>query len=229
MTGTQTLGERARAVRLNPFPAQRVFDQLLDSLARPGTLAQLEFPPGVPPALLPAVALADVEVRVAVLDDGAGWADPVHAVTGAPRTSASEADMVVALRPVTAEEVTTLRRGTPYAPEHGARLVVAVERLDAETGPLRLALTGPGVPGERTVAVTGLDHTVATALREANGEFPAGVDVHLVAADGVLVSVPRSVRIRIAEPTDPSTEPRERERESTQKRTYERTQERKVP
>ncbi|MGW5364788.1 phosphonate C-P lyase system protein PhnH [Actinopolymorpha pittospori] len=220
MTGTRTLGERARAIRLNPFAAQCVFDQLLDSLARPGTLAQLEFPPGVPPASLPAVALADVEVRVAVLEDGAGWADPVYAVTGAPPAPAAEADMVVALRPVTAEEVTTLRRGTAYAPEDGARLVIAVERLDSETGPLRLALSGPGVPGERTVAVTGLDHTVVTALARVNSDFPAGVDVHLVAADGVLVSVPRSVRIRIAGPADSAQETaREMAHETAQERT----------
>ena len=127
-----TLGERANAVRLNPFAAQRVFGLLLDSLARPGTLARLEVPPGVPPALLPAVALADVEVPLTILDGETGWAEPVYAVTGAPPAPLAGADMVVALQPLASAEVATLRRGTPDAPERGARLVMAVERLAVE-------------------------------------------------------------------------------------------------
>jgi alpha-D-ribose 1-methylphosphonate 5-triphosphate synthase subunit PhnH len=196
-----TLGERARAIRLDAYSAQRGFGLLLDSLARPGTLVRLEVAAGTPPALLPAVTLADVEVALGVVGDEE-WAAAAHAVTGAPRADIAEADLVVALRPLAPDELLRLRRGSALAPEKGARLVLAVDQLDADTGALRLTLTGPGVPDEQAVGVTGLSHDVVTALQHANSEFPAGLDVHLVARDGVLASIPRSATVRVVEPQE---------------------------
>lgn len=190
------IGERARAARLRPLAAQRAFGLLLDTLARPGTIAHLDVPPSVPAALLPAATLADVEVTLAVLDDG-GWAEAVYAATGSPRAELPDADIVLTLRRITADEVASLRRGSAEAPERGARLVAAVDALHTGDGALRLSFTGPGVPGRREVTVDGLDPAVVAALAAANAEFPAGIDVHLVAADGALVSIPRSTSIRI--------------------------------
>jgi alpha-D-ribose 1-methylphosphonate 5-triphosphate synthase subunit PhnH len=203
---TTTLGERARAMRLRPFAAQQVFKVLLDTLARPGTIGALRVPAGVPPALLPALALADVETPVTVLEEGVpgeadtGWGEPLFAATGARRATTPEADIVIALRPVSAAEVRSLRRGSPYAPEQGARLVLAVKRLHLSAGPLRLVMSGPGVRDARTVAVTGLDASAVAAVRDANADFPAGVDLHLVGADGALVSMPRSATIQVEVP-----------------------------
>lgn len=190
------VGERARAARLRPLAARHAFGLLLDTLARPGTIAHLDVPASVPAALLPAATLADVEVTLAVLDDG-GWAEAVYAATGSPPADLPDADIVLALRRITADEVASLRRGSAEAPERGARLVAAVDALHAGDGALRLSLTGPGVPGRRAVAVDGLDAAAVSALAAANAEFPAGVDVHLVAADGALVSIPRSASVRI--------------------------------
>ncbi|HZC25899.1 MAG TPA: phosphonate C-P lyase system protein PhnH [Actinopolymorphaceae bacterium] len=199
--GPASLGERARAVRLGPFATQQAFKVMLDTLARPGTIGYLVVPTDVPAALVPALTLADVEVPLAVLEAGDGWSGPVNAVTGAPRATAPEAGIVAALRPVRVDEVTSLRRGSAYAPEEGARLVLAVERLDNSVGPLRLVLSGPGVPGQRSVVVTGLDSAVVAAVQEANADYPAGIDVHLVAADGALVSIPRTATIRAEDAT----------------------------
>lgn len=192
-----TAGTRARAARLRPVVAQHVFRVLLGSVARPGTLATLDVPEHVPPALLPVVALADVEVTLAVLADDAAWAEAVYAVTRARQADLPEADIVLALRPVTADEVASLRRGTDLAPERGARLVTSVRRIDTDDGDVRLRLSGPGVPPgtPRRLGSFGLAADVFDALIAANAEFPAGVDVHLVADDGTLASVPRSTRI----------------------------------
>lgn len=190
-----TVGTRARAARLDPTAAQRVFDAVLDTLARPGTLGTLDVPAGVPPALLPAMTLADVEVALAVLDVDDRWDAAARAGTGAHRTGVVAANIVVALRPLTAADVRSLNRGTPQAPEAAARLVVAVEALHVASGPLTLSVHGPGVPGERRFGVTGLDAAVVDALTVANADFPAGVDTHLVATDGTIASLPRGVTI----------------------------------
>lgn len=199
MTTLPTVGHRARAMRLDPFAMQRVFDALLHTMSRPGELTSVDVPEGVPAALLPVVTLADVEVGVAVLEDGDVWAEAVRAVTGARQVPLAEAGVVVALRPLTAADVLALRRGSAEAPEDAARLVAAVDALGPDDGALPLRLRGPGVPGERGIAVTGVDRAVVRALGAANAEFPAGVDAHLVATDGTVASIPRGVTIRLEE------------------------------
>ncbi|MQA03984.1 MAG: phosphonate C-P lyase system protein PhnH [Streptosporangiales bacterium] len=196
VTELTSLGRKARAARLDPLAAQRVFDALLHTLANPGVPATIAVPAGVPPALLPAVTLADVEVTMTVLTDD-DWADAVFAVTGARRAALADAGLVVALRPVDAGEVRSLCRGTAEAPESAARLVAAVEAIGGDAG-TELTLRGPGVPGVRQLCVRGLDPAVVRALAEANTEFPAGVDAHLVAADGTVASIPRGTEVRVA-------------------------------
>lgn len=196
MAAPVSLGTRVRAARLDPLAAQRVFDALLHTLASPGTVATIDVPPGVPPAVLPAVALADVEVTVAVLADD-DWAEALCTGTGARRAAPADAGIVVALRPLQPTEVRSFHRGTAQEPESAARLVAAVDRIGGDG--TELVLRGPGVPGERRLSVAGFDRAAVLALAEANAEFPAGIDVHLVAADGAVVSIPRSTRISVDE------------------------------
>lgn len=197
MTVLTTVGHRARAMRLDPLRAQRVFDALLHTMSYPGVCIRLDVPDGVPAALLPVVTLADVEVDVAVLHDD-GWTAAVEAVTGARAVPEDRAGIVVALHAPTAADVAGLRRGTAEAPEDAARLVVTVDALDGTDGTL-LRLRGPGVPGERTLRVAGVGTEVWTAVDAANAQYPEGIDVHLVAHDGTLASLPRGVDIRVEE------------------------------
>lgn len=208
-------GERVRALVRAPRASQADFRVLLDALARPGTVGRLDGVPGVPPALIPAAGLADVEVPLAVLDgpggDGSGgvgagpdrdgWAAALYAATGAPPASPETARMVVALRQITPEEIASLPRGDALAPELGARLVLAVRGLGtvdpAPRGGTTLELSGPGVPGTRRLAVAGVAPEVFEALARANAVFPAGIDTFLVAGDGGVAGLPRGARIAL--------------------------------
>jgi alpha-D-ribose 1-methylphosphonate 5-triphosphate synthase subunit PhnH len=58
-------------------------------------------------------------------------------------------------------------------------------------------LSGPGIRGERQVVVDGLAVEVVEALIAANSAFPAGVDTFFVAADGSVIGLPRTTRVRI--------------------------------
>jgi alpha-D-ribose 1-methylphosphonate 5-triphosphate synthase subunit PhnH len=196
-------------------------------LARPGLTARLTAAPceggGAPAATIPAACLADVEVPLAVIG-AAGlrepWAQALALVTGAPVAEPQDARMVLALSPLTADEVAALPRGDALHPELGCRLVQAVDGLyearPSENGPyesgpsggrrdggaaaggVTLRLRGPGVPGERFLTVAGPPPEFFGALAEANAAFPAGVDTFLVAPDGTVAGLPRSVQMTTA-------------------------------
>jgi alpha-D-ribose 1-methylphosphonate 5-triphosphate synthase subunit PhnH len=126
----------AGRARLDSDASQRVFRVLLDALSRPAQSCELPtgLAAGVPRALLPALALADVDVPVAVIDEAArapGWLDVVRTATGARAAHLPSAQIVVALRPPTAVEVAALETGSPEAPERGARLVIGCRALVA--------------------------------------------------------------------------------------------------
>ncbi|MEW2360122.1 phosphonate C-P lyase system protein PhnH, partial [Spirillospora sp. NPDC029432] len=78
--------------------------------------------------------------------------------------------------------------------------VQAVDALDEGGGGdgVTLALSGPGVPGERRLTVRGLPAAYFRALADANAAFPAGIDTFLVAPDGTVAGLPRSVHLTIA-------------------------------
>lgn len=207
--GTTGAGARVGALRRGAAQSQRDFTTLLDVLARPGKIGRLDVPAELPAAAAAACGLVDVEVSLHVLtaDGGEGpgwgraWGDAVHAATNAPRSELALARTVLALRPMTVEEIGTLRRGDALNPEQGARLFSAVEALTAGTGgdgeETVLTLTGPGVPGERRVGVRGLSVAVIEALREANSGFPLGVDTFLVARDGAVTGLPRTTQVAV--------------------------------
>jgi alpha-D-ribose 1-methylphosphonate 5-triphosphate synthase subunit PhnH len=216
---------------LTPGGAQAVFRAALDVLARPGTVKRLPsvddepLAAHVPAALLPLLALADLSTPACVVghEEGA-WDEIVRVATNAPRTALSDARLVTALRPLTADELGGLRTGTAAAPEDGALACLAVSGIaivDGEDtadvagvrdgadgdggsdggdatedgGRLWLRLSGPGVPGTRAVIVTGLPAGFAAARRRLVGEFPAGADLLLIAPDGAMTGLPRTTTL----------------------------------
>lgn len=209
--------------RLDDDASLAVFRAVLAATSRPGrvTPAPQGINGSIPPVLLPALALADLEIALSVLtadavdgaDDAVDWADVVVRATGARRaTGPADADLVVALRPPTPAEIATLRTGDAHAPERGARLIVSCTGFDGHgpdghgDGGVTLRITGPGTGGGRTVAVGGIVPELVTALMAANDRFPAGIDTWFVAPDGAMVGLPRSAS---AAPGDgPRGEPR---------------------
>lgn len=199
---------------LDHHASQRVFRVLLDALCRPGRVMRLTTSSAradePPSALLVPMALAGVEVALAVLapPESPAWATSVAAATGASVVALERAGIVVGLRAPTPEEVRSLRRGSDESPELGARLVLACAGLDdgsVDMGSDRrvvLDIAGPGVAGRARLGVEGLPVELFEALILVNREFPLGVDTFLVASrqpDGsaLVAGLPRSSRVRI--------------------------------
>lgn len=185
-----------------PDAQQQAFRAVLDGFARPGTRV---------PAQQQGAVLMFLS---AVLDESVSLADPLGLVGVdarrlllAPTATAAQARFVLldGRKPVEAGFQPAL--GTLESPELGATLVLTVDALSEAPSPAEAAvvlqLQGPGVPGTRVLAVTGL-HPDWLARRAAwVGAYPMGVDVVLAAPDA-LVALPRTTRIAI-EPTAKET------------------------
>lgn len=183
---------------LTPDDAQRVFRTVLAALARPGIpqrLPSLPHAASLPPALLPVLALATLDTPVALFGDepDARWRELVRTATSAPLVEPALARLVAALRAPTPAELAELQRGSAAAPEDAVLASVAVEGVDGGEHPVQLS--GPGVDGTLTVAPRGVDEPLLAARAEAVANFPTGVDIVLVAADGRVVGLPRSTRV----------------------------------
>lgn len=189
--------------RLSPDESQQTFRVLLDALAHPGRTAHLPaaLVGRAPMALVPLLAMADLETVVAVVPDRDGWGAALTIATGAPVGAPVDAEWVACLEAPGADLVARLDVGSAEVPERGTRLVVAVESLtepsiDATSAAV-LRLRGPGVAGATTLAVGGVDDEVFAALARANADFPAGIDTWLVTVDGTVAAIPRSTTLDV--------------------------------
>lgn len=199
---------------------QRTFRSVLDAFAHPGTVQSIEPAPDNP--LRPAALDAALESAVRLFVDHAvtfGVADGesdalaayVSGETHSSRASVPDAEYVVV--PARADACTAHRavaeacRGTLIAPEKGATLLMGCTQL-AEAGsgscegkgdgPAMFAMEvrGPGVRDVNRFAVDRIEWARARAAR--NDEFPCGIEILLVDADGRIVAIPRSSQVACA-------------------------------
>lgn len=182
----------ATGARLSPGEAHGVFRAVLDALARPGSVAQLPAGPAgrVPPALLPALALADHGTGVCVVGGDPGWTEVIRAVTNAAPAPLADAELVVVL-PGVDPDLGAVRTGSATSPESAALLSLAV--ADVRGGGAAVRISGPGVVEPHVIAPSGPLHLLER-LR-AGTRFPAGFDVLLVDPAGRLLGLPRSTAI----------------------------------
>ncbi len=180
----------------SPRNQQRVFRRLMEAFSRPGLIIRFEDGtenPAYPQAdaLLHVLAsLADCEVDIA---------DPDRLITdaelirlGAGTTLPEQAHFVLADASRTPAFAPLL--GTLESPEGGATLMLRVERLGS--GPLELALTGPGIESETGLRVSGLHSAWIAARQEWNRSFPLGCEFILVDPCRV-AALPRTVQVRM--------------------------------
>ncbi len=174
----------------HPSCRQRVFRRLLEAAARPGTLAELDAELDGAPAWIAVLSVfVDRAVRLA---DPDRLLEPLHRTLIPALPAAAEEDGWVLLdwarppRPGFTPELGSLEE-----PERGATLILVVQALGRGG---RLRLSGPGIEGERRVAVAGLAAEWLDARRRWCALFPRGVDLVLADRDRALV-LPRTTRV----------------------------------
>lgn len=177
------------------FDSQRVFRCVLQATAHPGKLFALS-PTGAAPWEAVALTLLDHEVSFCAvggpMQDAEGR---IARLTGSRAVPLSEAGFAL-VAGGSGGKISGLERGTLERPETGATVIFAVGRL-SNAGPVTMKLSGPGVPGERTLGVEGLSLEEVEEIRASREDYPLGVDVYLVDEMGQVAGLPRSTRMEV--------------------------------
>lgn len=177
-----------------PATQQLVYRALLDAMARPGTLADLA-------ALAGGQLRAGVIALAALLDHTVSLCDLEEALSPQTRrfleaapAPQDEAGYLLAAAARPPDPGLSPRLGTLASPDQGATLVL--DGASVGRGPLVLALGGPGIPGERRLALGGFDPAWLARREEWVAGFPLGVDLILADA-GRIACLPRTTRVRV--------------------------------
>lgn len=194
--------------RISGSVSQATFDALMRSLSEPGRVRSLPeafLETGAPALSALGLALADVGVTVAAnrtahQNSNPPVAELVAAATGAATTQLSGAWIAMLDQP-TEDEIRELPRGSAWEPELGARVAISVDEIGNEpfAASTELTLTGPGVPSQRSLFVTGVSRRVLAGLGQSSGDYPAGLDAWLFTADGRVAAIPRSATLTISQ------------------------------
>jgi alpha-D-ribose 1-methylphosphonate 5-triphosphate synthase subunit PhnH len=178
--------------------SQAVFRTVMEAMARPGQIAEIDValappaPLGIAAAAL-ALTLLDFETPL--------WLDPMLAAapevdgwlkfhTGAPRAAdpASAAFAFVA-KPAAMPSFEAFGLGSIEYPDRSTTLILEVETLTEGDG---FRLSGPGIKGSRSLSVTPLPADFPERMAENRALFPRGVDLVLTCGRR-LAALPRSV------------------------------------
>lgn len=173
-----------------PVQSARAFREILEAMARPGTIRRVHgATPAAPLSVAAGVALLVLTdpttgLHLAGRANCAEVRDWIAFHIGAPLVRAEEADFALgtweALQPVS-----RFRIGQPDFPDRSATLIVECDQLTSQ-GPM---LTGPGI---ETAARLNLPETAA--FRTNRSQFPLGFDTFFTAGDRI-AGLPRSTRV----------------------------------
>jgi len=181
--------------------AQRTFRAVMAALAEPGTVKEIggtiQRCPGFSSAMTAiALALTDFETRL-WLDAGTASdaASYIRFHTGAPIcTEERDAAFAFVARPLAMPRLDKFALGSLDYPDRSTTILVDVESIDPTRG---LFLTGPGIPGQRRLAISPLPPSFVAERVANRAMFPRGVDVIFCAGDRI-AALPRSTCVGLS-------------------------------
>jgi len=182
----------------SPHESQRIFRGVLEAFAHPGRVVTVVDAPAPPGALCRATAAflltladRDTPLWLAPEFDTPEVSDFVRFHTGAPIVG-GRAEAAFAILPHDQMlPFDTFSIGTDTYPDRSATLVIGVPALGV--GQARI-WRGPGIDGEASVAIAGLDPIFWLDWAANHSLFPCGVDV-VFAAGSQLVALPRGIAV----------------------------------
>ncbi|NRG45021.1 phosphonate C-P lyase system protein PhnH [Bacillus sp. CRN 9] len=187
---------------------QFVFRKILDSMARPGTVANVT---GVASRIdtqlncfhstfLCALTLLDSEVTFHVLPTGnSNLIDKISQYTLSKHVSVSEADFIIASKECSEQEaadaIRQAKQGTLIDPNRSSTIILEVESLTEKEGTV---LTGPGIKTKSHFPFA-FSKEMFIAREEKNKEFPMGIDLIITDSSGRLACIPRTAEMDLKE------------------------------
>ncbi len=177
--------------------AQQVFRQILDAMARPGSIRELANLPLAAPGLSPAatavcLTLADFETPL-WLDEKASKAREYLVfhrncpITAEPR----QATFAVIGNAEKLPGFEAFQNGSDEYPEASATLIIEANQLSNGTGK---TLTGPGIKDSTRLEVDGVDDNFWEQVKANHTLFPRGVDLIFTCGEQI-AALPRSTQV----------------------------------
>lgn len=178
--------------------SQATFRCLLDALAEPGTVRTLPVEVAGPAPLhdaTTALCLTLLDFDTPVWRDAATGTVSVASYLrfhcGCPLTDDAAWAAFALVGNAADVDLSSFARGSMEYPDRSTTLFIQVPSLD--DGPER-TLSGPGIPGTRSLRVAGLPAGFAAQWRDNTAAFPLGVDV-VFCCRGQIVGMPRTTHI----------------------------------
>lgn len=184
---------------------QRGYRRLIRAMSYPGTVEDVSdesgriapTPPFNPTAMLLAFMLLDGEVSF-WCDSPNREADTRHLseLTYARATEAADAHYLFVLGGDPRGAIEAASEGTLIDPHLGATVILEVGECVQSGRVYGLELSGPGIDGNRRIAVTGSESWIEVRNTK-TAEYPLGIEMILIDRTGRLMALPRSTRVRV--------------------------------
>lgn len=183
------------------FDSQKIFRKILDSMARPGKINNLIDLQISPPqqlnrsSALIGFALLNSDVSFFSVNNSNEVNEYLKVNTSSiPSTSVEDADFVFISGKSMSEIIGNIKKGELEFPEDSATLIIDVDKI--EKSPIdqscELILKGPGVKSEEILYIKGITDEIFQEIKNANSEYPLGIDVILSDVDGNIICIPRT-------------------------------------
>jgi alpha-D-ribose 1-methylphosphonate 5-triphosphate synthase subunit PhnH len=184
------------------FGSQSVFRQMMDGMARPGTIQTIETDVGQPEPLgaaAGAVALTvcdhDTPVWLSAMLSKSAVGEWIGFHAGAPMTrEKAEARFAFVEAGASLASLGLFAPGTQEYPDRSTTLVIEVAGFGEGQA---LSLSGPGILEARKVSIAGLPEIFPRLWADNHALFPRGVDA-ILTAGRQLMCLPRTTRIAAA-------------------------------
>jgi alpha-D-ribose 1-methylphosphonate 5-triphosphate synthase subunit PhnH len=174
-----------------PTVQQQVYRRLLYAMARPGTTMDLHAFVGSDQRAAVVVLAALLDHTTSLCDLDEVLAPQLRRLLMAPSAAQDEAHYLLASAARAPDADLQPRLGTLSNPELGATIVL--DGASVGQGALKVALRGPGIPGERRLALNGFHRDWLTRRAQWVAHFPLGVD--LILTDSTRIAcLPRTTR-----------------------------------
>lgn len=180
--------------------SQAHFRKILYAMARPGLCINLDGPDLHPPLDLYrssasiGLALMDRYVQFYCHNYSSDTTAYLALNTGAAQGSLKEADFIFVHATEAGYCMQQAKMGSLEYPDESATLIIQVEGFERTDG-LSVQLQGPGIEGQRTISVSGIEPLLIETFMEVNSEYPLGIDCIFAAPDNSIMCIPRTSRI----------------------------------
>jgi alpha-D-ribose 1-methylphosphonate 5-triphosphate synthase subunit PhnH len=181
--------------------AQTIFRQVLDAISSPGSLHTFgaDFTFGLANS-------ATTQLLLALTDNSTPvWLSPalrhdeiltqnVKFHTNAPLAESTDTACFAVMAENETVDLTAFSWGSAEYPETNTTLAIQINGFDrGET----LSLSGPGIDGQRTVFVDGIDNELLKQITQIQRSQPLGIDV-LLTSGNQLMALPRTTHIELS-------------------------------